>query len=425
MISTHPTSMASPSDPVARVKTAGSTADCPRLAGKRIAMVTFSHYPFDSRPRRAVAALADEGATVDLICLGGENTAKREVLNGVNILRVSINHDRRGKFSYAYRYALFILITTAIFTLRSLSRRYDLVYVHNMPDILVLSSLIPKILGAKVILDLHDPMPELLMSIFNLEKDSMSVRMLRRMEKWSIARTNLVITVNMACKQIFAARSCSPKKILVVMNTPDSKILPFHPAEEFPVTRATDEPFVMMYHGTIVERNGLHLAVEALDLSRAKMPTAELRVYGPRTSFLERVMDMVQKKGMEEIVHYLGVRREEDLVPEIEKCHVGVIPNQRNAFTEINTPTRIFDYLAIGKTAIVPSTAGVKNYFNDESLLFFEAGNVADLAKQMEYAYAHRSKLPEIARKGQQVYLAHTWDQERETLLNGVSELLH
>jgi glycosyltransferase involved in cell wall biosynthesis len=373
-----------------------------------------------------VDALIGEGAKVDLICLGSENAPMHEVLNSVDVLRVPLKHNRRGKFAYVYRYAFFILISSAIFALRSLTRPYDLVYVHNMPDVLVVSSLIPKVLGAKVVLDLHDPMPELLMSIFGLDKDSMSVRMLRRMEKWSIARTNLIITVNRAFKQIFAARSCASEKILVVMNTPDSKILPFHPAEELPATpRGPDAPFVIMYHGTLVERNGLDLAVEALDLARAKMPTAELRIYGPSTPFLEQVMGMVRRKGMEDIVNYLGSRQEEDLVPEIERCDVGVIPNQRSAFTELNTPTRIFDYLAIGKTAIAPNTMGVKDYFNNESLVFFEAGNAADLAKQMEYTYAHRSKLPEIARKGQQVYLAHTWEQERQTLLNGVSKILH
>jgi hypothetical protein len=38
---------------------------------------------------------------------------------------------------------------------RSLTRRYDLVHVHNMPDVLVFGATVPKLLGARVILDLH------------------------------------------------------------------------------------------------------------------------------------------------------------------------------------------------------------------------------------------------------------------------------
>ncbi len=113
-----------------------------------------------------------------------------------------------------------------IFALRSLGRRYDLVYVHNMPDILVLSSLIPKALGAKVVLDLHDPMPELMMTIFRAPQSNKSVQLLKRLEKWSIARADLAITVNLACKRIFSSRSCPPEKIAVVMNSPDGQIFP-------------------------------------------------------------------------------------------------------------------------------------------------------------------------------------------------------
>jgi glycosyltransferase involved in cell wall biosynthesis len=102
-----------------------------------------------------------------------------------------------------------------------------------------------------------------------------------------------------------------------------------------------------------------------------------------------------------------------------------VIPNHQNAFTEINTPTRIFEYLALGKPVIAPSTPGIQDYFSKESLMFFEPGNPDDLAKQIEYAFAHPNELLEIARKGQQVYLEHTWDRERETLLSRTSGILH
>jgi glycosyltransferase involved in cell wall biosynthesis len=396
-----------------------------QLRGKRVAMVTYSPYPDDPRPRRAIGALLEAGMTVDLICLGQGSSEKHNTSDGISVLRVPMKHRRGGKLTYAWQYGSFILIASLLFALRSFTRRYDLVYVHNMPDILVLSALVPKALGAKVILDLHDPMPELMTTIFNLHQESFSVRLIRRMEKWSIARTDLVVTVNLACKHIFSARSCKPEKIAVVMNAPDAKIFPFRAVEEQPRNQSDSaKPFVFMYHGSLVERNGLDLAVEALALAREKMPNAELRVYGPSTPFLERVMETVKGQGMQDIVHYLGPRRLEDLVREIAGCDVGVIPNQRNPFTDINTPTRIFEYLAIGKPVIAPSTLGIQEYFNQESLVFFEPGNAADLGKQMLYAYSKRNDLMGIARKGQQVYLAHTWEQERQTLLDGVGSIL-
>jgi glycosyltransferase involved in cell wall biosynthesis len=179
-----------------------------------------------------------------------------------------------------------------------------------------------------------------------------------------------------------------------------------------------------MYHGSIVERNGLDLAVDALARIREAVPAVELRIYGARTLFLDRVMDAARSKGLDEAIRYFGPKRLEDLVSAIEDCDVGVIPNHRNAFTEINTPTRVFEYLALGKPVVAPRTPGIQDYFSKESLLFFEPGNSEELAQKIEYVFSHPKEVYEVVVRGQQIYLTHTWSQERQTLVSRVSDLL-
>ena len=82
-------------------------------------------------------------------------------------------------------------------------------------------------------------------------------------------------------------------------------------------------------------------------------------------------MQSVRAQGLTSAVQYLGPIRLEDIVGAIEDCDVGVIPNQRSVFTEINTPTRIFEYLAVGKPVIAPRAGGIRDYFDEESLIFF------------------------------------------------------
>ena len=156
--------------------------------------------------------------------------AKREVFNGVDIRRVPVNKRRGSVLGYLYQYSAFLLMSSWIIAVRSLSRRYDLVYVNNMPDFLVLSGLFPKLFGAKVLLDIHDPMPELMMTIFELPKDARTVDLLKFQEKWSIRLADSVVTVDRACARIFASRSCASKKITVVMNSPDENIFQFRDA---------------------------------------------------------------------------------------------------------------------------------------------------------------------------------------------------
>jgi glycosyltransferase involved in cell wall biosynthesis len=397
-----------------------------RLAGKRVAVIMYSTYPTDPRPRRAAEALVKEGASVEVICLKEtDEESQQGFFNGVNITRVPIKHQRGGKISYLVRYGSFIMLCAVILVYRVLKQRYHLVHVHNMPDVLVLSALAPKVLGAKVILDLHDPMPELMATIFGLRENNYSVRLLKQLEKWSMRFADSVVVVNESNKCLFSARSCPPGKITVVMNSPDETIFR-HPQASKPTAAARDTltPFVIMYHGLLVERHGLDLAVEALQKIRGSIPGAELRIYGRSTPFLKQVMSYVENSGLCEAVRYLGPKTLEQIPQAILECQVGVIPNHRSIFTELNTPTRIFEFLAMGKPVIAPRSQGIMDYFGPGELLFFELGDANDLAVKIEYAFKHSAETAEIVERGQEVYRSHKWSTQRMRFVNLAGRLL-
>lgn len=397
-----------------------------RLQGKRVAMVMFSFYPSDPRPRRAAETLASKGMKVDLICLEEKPSSLRhEIVNGIDVLRIPIRHRRGSIFRYVFEYGAFLLTSAAILTLRSLTHGYDLVYVHNMPDILALSGIVPKLCGAKVILDLHDPMPELMTTIFGFRPDALVVRLLKWFEVRSIAFSDSVVTVNRACARLFTSRGCPLQKMHVVMNSPDERIFqPRTPRVQTGRIGPEYKKFVIMYHGSIVERNGLDLAVQAFALLQKSIPDAELRIYGKHTPFLDTVMRSLGNEEWKESVCYLGPKSLEELVPAIEDCNVGIIPNRWSIFTELNTPTRIFEYLALGKPVIAPEAPGIRDYFDDGTLVFFKLGDAVDLAEKIEYVHAHPQEATEIAWRGQAVYQEHRWAQERQRLTTVVARLL-
>jgi len=416
--------------PSAMAGTAGSRvaakSDHRRLRGKRVGVLLFSNYPADPRPRRAAEALIREGASVDLLCMQqNEREPRYENVNGVNVSRVPFRRYRGGKLAYVGQYSAFIFISFVYLTLRSLRKRYDFIHVHNMPDALVFAAAAAKLRGSKLVLDLHDPMPELMQTIFRLPAQSWSVRTLRAIEKKSIAFSDLVLTVNIACQNLYSARSCSRDKIRVVLNSPDDYIFRFRPASlNGPNGETAEKPYSILYHGSLVARNGLDLAVEALDAVRQSIPNIKLVVCGDRTPFLERVMETVRERRLEKNVDYLGVQNLNGIVDAINACDLGIIPNQKNIFTEINTPTRIFEYLALGKPVIAPRTKAIQDYFADQELIFFELGNASDLARQIAYAYSHPEELIQTAQRGQRVYLDHTWTRERSQFLDAIGSLL-
>ena len=399
-----------------------------RLRGRNAAVLLFSHYPADPRPRRAAEALAAEGVKIDLICLRDDDgEPARETFGSINVTRVRLKRQRGSKLGYVGQYLTFVLVSFFYLASRSLTRRYDFVHVHNMPDILVFGATVPKLLGAKVILDLHDPMPELMQTIFRLPEKSLSVVMLKRLEKLSIRFADLVLTVNLACKKLYSSRSCQPDKIKVVINSPDDEIFRFQRGDVRDVDGKNgngSNPFVILYHGSLVRRNGFDLAMESLEKVKKTISSVQLRVCGQRTDFFEQVMESARQRGLDGNIDYLGVRDLKGIVEAIEECDLGIIPNHRNIFTEINTPTRIFEYLALAKPVIAPKAKGIQDYFGDNDLIFFELGNADDLARKIEFAYSHPEEVADTVKRGQEVYLSHTWSRERLSLLNSISELL-
>jgi glycosyltransferase involved in cell wall biosynthesis len=393
------------------------------LKGKSAAVVLYSYYAFDPRPRREAEALRQAGMEIDVICLRQDGEPRYEQINGINVFRIPLKRRRAGKMTYVFQYFGFLFSSFFLLLAWSFKKRYQLVHIHNMPDFLVFSGLVPKLRGAKIILDLHDPMPELMMTIFGLQEKSAGVRLLKFLEKVSIQFADQVLTVNAACQKIFTSRSCAPKKIQVLMNAPDERIFKFRNGED-DLGRNGAKNFVIMFHGSIVERNGLDLAVEALRIVRKTIPVAELQIYGATSPFLDSVMESVRKNGLSDAVHYFGPKSLEDIAGAIHGCDVGVIPNRISAFTEINTPTRIFEYLALGKPVITPLARGITDYFGNQDLVFFELGNADDLAKKLEYVYSHPDEVQKTVKRGQAIYLAHSWSRERESFMNRVGELL-
>jgi glycosyltransferase involved in cell wall biosynthesis/peptidoglycan/xylan/chitin deacetylase (PgdA/CDA1 family) len=415
-----------PSGQVLHNGPASAATTAPDLSGQRVCSVVFSYYPSDPRPRRAAEALVQQGMEVDVICLKvADDGPSRAVLNGVNIRHLPFRHRRGGKFNYIYQYAAFICTTFVLLAFRSLTRRYQLIHIHNMPDVLVFSALVPKLLGAKVILDLHDPMPELMTTIFGFSAESRPVRLLKRFEKWSTAFADAVITVNRACEKIFTSRSCRADKLHVVMNAPDDRIFSAREAVAPAWGQAGDSrPFVLMYHGSIVERHGLDLAVDAVEKVRPHIPNIELRVYGRMTPFLQQVMEQVDKRGLQDAVRYRGEIPIEKVVTAIDESDLGIISNRRSIFTEINTPTRIFEYLSRGKALIAPRAGGIQDYFSDDDLLLFNLGDADDLARQIRFARENPAAMHDIVKRGQAICRAHSWMEERQRFLNLTGRLL-
>lgn len=163
---------------------------------KKICMVCQSYYLRDPRIRREAEALADAEFIVDVFALRDKGEPRKEKVNGVNIYRLPLMRKRGGITRYIFEYLWFFFLSSLFLLRFFLREHYKLIQIHTMPDFLVFCALIPRIFGAKIILDVHEPMPELFMSKYNLNKNNFLIKLLMIQEKISFSFPKQIITVN-------------------------------------------------------------------------------------------------------------------------------------------------------------------------------------------------------------------------------------
>jgi len=288
----------------------------PEKEPDRAAVVIYSYYLSDPRPRRETEAYVKAGWKADVLCLRRTaDTPKFEWMGGINIYRLARRRRREGKLAYIIQYGYFFFRAFFLLSRLSLTRRYKVVHVHNMPDFLVFTALVPRLLGAKVILDLHDPMPELFSSIYKTRENGSLVKLLKWVERRSASFADLVLTPNLAFQRIFASRSCPADKIRIVMNTPRADIFDPKAAEAVAPVDGADGDFILMYHGLLVERHGLDLAIEALSRLKDRVPRLKLRLFGEPSEYMGRVMKLAVSAGCRTLLSIMASSLSRKLPP--------------------------------------------------------------------------------------------------------------
>jgi len=209
------------------------------------------------------------------------------------------------------------------------------------------------------------------------------------------------------------------------MNLPQECIFSGNPANPNPDVTAKKNSFVVMYHGTITERNGLGVALEAIERVRDRIPNLVFEVYG-EGDFVNKFLYLVKKKNLGEIVRYHGFVAIEKIAEAIQSSDVGLIPNAETVYWEYVTPTRMFEYLCLCKPVIVPRTKAIVDCFDDDSLCFFESGNAESLADVLLEVYANPRRVQAVLARGISVCKSkYRWVTEKQHFVNVIQGLLN
>ena len=386
----------------------------------RILMIAFTNYPGDTRVRREAEALVVRGHAVDVICPWTPSLGDQRELEGVRIHPTGRLEQKNELSSLAYiaRDVTFLL-RAALAALRLHRRkRFDVVQVHTMPDYLVAAATYPKLTGAKVLLDVHDLVPELYAAKFDVDETSAVIKLMKFVERRSVGFADRALAVHQPHLDALVRHGNPEQKFSIVMNAPDPRFFTRRSAAPSPSDR-----FVLLYHGTISRRHGLENAVRAVEIARRTYDDIQLEIVGDGDN-VERLSTLVDELNLRDAVEIQrGLRPIEQLKPFFDRASAGIVPIVDNAFTCYMLPVKLLEYVALGIPVISSSTPTIRAYFDETMVSFFHAGDEDDLAARIIELRADAELRSRLVDQAGRFLQQHSWERERDRYCDVVESL--
>jgi glycosyltransferase involved in cell wall biosynthesis len=378
-------------------------------------MVVVSQYESDPRVRRQAEALVARGDEVTVWALHADGRPTHDVVEGVQVVHMPVQ-KYRGDSTKAYLSLYGGFTVRAAARLSRHPRSFDLVQAHSMPEALVFAATLPRLLGTPVLLDVHDLTSKLFASKFADRRMLMGA--VRFAERASLRFANEVLTVHEPYAQML--RRWTRRPVSVVMNCPDERLFgaprwrPWDPAAEV----------VFSYHGLIAPRHGLANAVEALHAVRRELPGARLTVRGSGDG-LDPLRSRVASLGLDDAVDLpTRLLSLPEIVAEIDKVHIGLVPSQRDPWTDEVLPTKLLEYTALGIPVITFRNPVIERYFPDNTVTYVDPASPENLRSAMLDLAGNPEKARLQANQASAVMRELSWERQKRTYFDVVDRMV-
>jgi glycosyltransferase involved in cell wall biosynthesis len=369
------------------------------------------HYFRDTRLQREVAALLDRGHSVHVLCLRDRGEPLREHHGRLTISRMPMRHSAgAGAARRLAEYVTFCVLVGLAVAALHLRRRFDLVQVNSPPDVLVFAALLPRLTGARVLLDLQEPLPEFFATKSGVGERHPAVRLIAALEQASIRFADAAFTVTEPMRQAFVARGASPDKITVVMDGSDEEV--FDPTR-FPRRARDDDRFVLVSHGTIEPHYGLDTAIRAVAQLAPVIPSLELRIVGDGSQRSE-LQTLASRLGVSDRVFFsCGFVPIDELVATLATSDAGVVAMKQDRFRDLTLAGKIFDFITMGIPMVVSTTRSVEETFPAGCFESFVSDDPSDLARAIERLYHDPKLAMSYAARAKDVARPYSWPVQR------------
>jgi len=366
---------------------------------KKICILTSVHRPFDVRIfHKEAKTLVNAGYNVVLIV----SHNKTEIVNGVKIIPLPEPKNR------------FERITKVVWKLfrLALKEKADVYHFHD-PELIPIG-IILKFLNKKVIYDVHEDVPEQILTkdywFKSLFVRKLISKIVHLFEQFGVFMFDGIIA---ATPEI--AKKFNQEKTMTIKNLPIISLID----KVQPIKIDKKKPIVI-YVGGLSKIRGIKEIIQAMEFVEGK---AELWLLGKWES--EKFKKECENLEGWKYTKYLGFVPYGKHYSFIKTADIGIInfyplPNQENAL-----PNKPFEYMA----CLLPMVMSNFPYWQEifgECALFADPYNPKDIAEKVRYLLDHYEKLKILGNKGRQlIEEKYSWEAEQSKLLDVYKKILN
>jgi glycosyltransferase involved in cell wall biosynthesis len=369
--------------------------------------------------------LVSGGYDVDVIVLGNPKAAPPKDADHVRFFTPRKRFfERQGKVQYLADYLLFTLALCRLLLKNHFSgAKYHAIHVNNMPNFLIVGALPLRMLGVRLLLDLHDTMPEIYTVRGGPKHSHWLIRCLF-IEEWVCMKlADFVLTSEHTKLDRLLTNGLTPTKSNVVLNLANPALFP-----QFPLPQsapAADAPFRIVYHGTLTWRLGVDTVMRAVALAREVVPRLRYEITGDGEQRAE-LLTLAAELGLDSCVVFSdGFVPVEALAERLRGADLGVLASRLNPATDLMLPVKLLEYIRLGIPCAVAPTKTIRRYFTEESVRFITPDDPLALAAVIVELAADPAKRLAMARNARAFYDTHNFEAQRKAYLYIIGELAH
>jgi glycosyltransferase involved in cell wall biosynthesis len=381
----------------------------------RIGMLIVSEYEANPRVRRQAEALAARGDDVTVVALHADGRPRDDMVDGVRVVHTPVRKYRGGSArSYLSLYGGFF--GHAAWWMVRRPRAFDLVQAHTMPEAVIFAASLQRMFRVPLLLDVHDLTEELFASKFRDRGAVMSG--VRFSARAAMRFADEVLTVHEPYAD--RVRAMTHRRVSIVMNSPDPRLFP----NRLHQPRTLGSDLVFSYHGLIAPRHGLVNAVEALAMLRREVPQATMQVLGSGDG-LSGLKERVAALGLDGAVSLpTSILPITEMPKALARAHIGVVPSQRDPWTDSVLPTKLLEYAVSGIPVITFRNPIIERYFPEDSVTFVDPASPENLFAAMRTLALDPDRARRQAERAGEVVASYAWDRQKLDYFEVIDRLL-